>query len=196
MVAGLTAKQQRAHLDRARQSYAFIQQVQARGKMVWSYVYAGTGTPGFTATEPLSNARMFFLWAALEGIQGILYSEGATSYNGNPFASVPLNGALVLLYPGATSPVPSARLEQIRDGIEDWAIYNIARRRHGAAAIGGILGKAGLFSADARGVELACSIGCELKGPTPFSWPLYSHDSSTPRRIEAAKLEALQLASR
>ena len=90
----------------------------------------------------------------------------------------------MLLYPGATRPIPSARLEQIRDGIEDWALLELVRRKHGAGEVRAILGGAGLFSATRRGVKLACTIGCALKSTTRFSWPLWSRDASTAARIE------------
>src|SRR5207249_525577 len=96
---------------------------------------------------------------------------------------------------GASSPYPSARLEQIRDGIEDAAVLNMIRVRRGAGAVAALLGTAGLFSADRTGVTLACTVGCPLKGTTPFAWPLWSQDVTTPRRIELAKLAALQAAS-
>jgi hypothetical protein len=101
-----------------------------------------------------------------------------------------------LVYPGRYTPIPSARLEQIRDGIEDWALYEIVRRRSGAGAVRRILGDAGLFSASAAGVKLGCTIGCELKTSTPFAWPVWSHDGSTAARIERAKLQALRFAAR
>ena len=91
--------------------------------------------------------------------------------------------------------MPSARLEQIRDGIEDWAIFNMVRERRGADDVRAILGKAGLFSASRARVRLACNLGCEPKSATKFAWPLWSRDASTPRRIEAAKLAALKLGS-
>jgi hypothetical protein len=58
-----------------------------------------------------------------------------------------------------------------------------------------ILGNAGLFSATGRGVELACTVGCGLHGSTRFSWPQWSHDASTARKIEAAHLQALRVAA-
>ena len=49
---------------------------------VWSYTYSGvTGTPSFGANEPLSNPRMLVLWNALEGLDGLLYGQGTTSYD-------------------------------------------------------------------------------------------------------------------
>jgi hypothetical protein len=179
--------------SRAREYLSQIENVRRRGKMVWAYTYTGTpGTPGFAATEPLSNPRMLLLWTALEGVQGLLYAQGMTSYTqGNPVDS-PGTGEKVLLYPGASAPLPSARLEQIRDGIEDWAIFDQLRKRRGAGEVRAILGNAGLFSADRRGVRLACNLGCELKSSTKYAWPRWSRDASTPRRIEAAKRAALE----
>ncbi len=165
--------------------------------MVWSYTYTGVpGTPGFRATEPLSNPRMFLLWNALEGTHGMLYGQGTTNYKAavNPFDSVDRGGEFVLFYPGRLAPIPSARLEQIRDGLEDAAIFGLVRRKRGAAAVRRILGGTGLFSADARSVKLACNLGCELDRPLAYAWPVWSHDATTPRKIELAKAQALRLA--
>ena len=165
-----------------------------RAASVWTYTYtAVSGTPGFSADEPLSNPRLFLLWNALEGLQGVLYGQGTTSYDaGDPLAALSRHGDFVLLYPGAAGPIPSARLEQIRDGIEDWALLELVRRKHGADEVRAILGGAGLFSANRRGVQLACTTGCALKSATKFSWPLWSRDSSTAKRIETARLLALR----
>jgi len=104
-------------------------------------------------------------------------------------------GEGILIYPGATSPVPSARLEQIRDGIEDAEVFAVVRRRFGPAKVRQILGAHGLFSADASGVKLACVVGCDLKGVQPLAWPRWSHDATTAGRIEEARLDALRVAS-
>jgi hypothetical protein len=188
------AKQETA--NRARQNLQYVQAVRKRGKATWSYTYSGVaGTPGLRADEPLSNPRMYLLWNALEGTDGALYGQGTTNYTaGNPLTSVTRGGEFVLFYPGKLAPIPSARLEQIRDGFEDAAIFNAVRRKHGAGAVRSILGGAGLFSANAKGVRLACNLGCDLKGPLVYSWPVWSHDRTTARKIEAAKLRALTLA--
>jgi hypothetical protein len=175
-----------------------IAKARSRGKKIFAYTYSGIpGFPSFSATEPLSNPRMFVLWAALEGLDGILYADGMTSYKTgvDPLSTVDDGGVGVLVYPGATSPVPSARVEQIRDGIEDAEVFAIVRRRFGPAKVWQILGAHGLFSADASGVKLACVVGCDLKGTPPQAWPRWSHDSTTAVRIEAARLDALRLAS-
>jgi Glycoside hydrolase 123, catalytic domain len=179
------------------EKYDLIQQARRAGKMIWSTTYLGNqGTPGFTATEPLSDPRMFLLWNALEGIRGTLYAEGTTSYTkGNPLASVADGGEYVLVYPGPNGPIASARLEQIRDGIEDWDVFDLVRRKHGLAAVRTILANAGLFSATAQGVKLACSYKCDLPGSAPYSWPQWSHDASTAAKIEQAHLAALKLAA-
>ena len=52
--------------------------------------------------------------------------------------------------------------------------------------------KAGACTVSASGV--GCSLGCEFKTSTKYSWPKWSHDASTPKRIEAAHLQALQAA--
>lgn len=180
-------------VSHARDKQKLVDRVRARGKTVWTYTYPNTRTPGFTATEPLSNSRMLFLWSALENIHGVLYGMGTTTYRGDPFSSLPDAGAHVLVYPGVSSPVPSARLENIRDGIEDWAIYDVVRRKRGAAQVRRLLGS--LYSTDARGVRLGCTIGCPIKTTTPFSWPTWSQDASTPGKMDAAKLAALKAAS-
>lgn len=185
----------RSGKNRSRDYLRAIERVRSKGKMVWSYTYTGTpGTPGLAATEPLSNPRVLMLWAALEGVQGLVYTQGLTSYTkDNPLASIG-TGEKVLVYPGPSGPMPSARLEQIRDGIEDWAILDLVRRRHGAGEIRAILGSTGIFSADRARVRLACHLGCELRSPTKYAWPRWSRDESTSRRIEAAKLRALKRA--
>jgi len=177
---------------------ASIQQARRAGKSVWSYTFHGVeGTPGYALTEPLSDPRMFLLWNSLEGISGTLYGQGVTSYyKDDPFHSLSQRGEFVLVYPGEHTPIASARLEQIRDGIEDWDLLNIVRKKHGPNAVRKILGDAGLFSTTASRVILSCMTGCPLGGSTQYSWPQWSHDAATAAKIEAAHLRALQLASR
>ncbi len=165
--------------------------------MVWAYTYTGTpGTPGFAATEPLSNPRMLMLWTALENVQGVLYAQGMTSYaTTNPRESIG-TGEKVLAYPGPSGRWPSARLAQIRDGIEDWAILNLLRQRRGAGLrCARSSGDSGLFSAGSgRGAarmqpRLRAAVEDEVRMAA-----LVAVTSSTPRRIEAARLAALRRA--
>jgi Domain of unknown function (DUF4091) len=182
---------------REHSNLGYITKVRAKNKTVWSYTYTGIpGSPGYSATERLSDSRVFILWNSLEHITGTLYGEGMTTYTaGNPLDSVKSNGDFVLLYPGRDEPVASARLEQIRDGIEDWSIYNVVYRKRGLGAVRAILGGNGLFSASAAGVKLACTAFCDLKSSTKYSWPQWSGDATTPKKIEAAKLQALKIAA-
>ena len=81
----------------------------------------------------------------------------------------------------------------LREGIEDWEILNVVRHKHGAAAVRKLL--SGLFSTTAKGAKLGCTIGCPLKTSTPYSWPTWSHDASTPRTVASMRAAALRAAS-
>jgi hypothetical protein len=184
--------QSRRGLSHATQNLKFINAVRSRHKQIWAYTYDAPShsTPGFTAGEPLADPRIFVEWTAREGISGLLYGQGTTTYSkGNPLvANDKEGGSYVLIYPGRTGPIPSARLEVLREGIEDWEVLNVVRHRHGAAAVKRLL--SGLFSP-----KLGCTIGCPLRTSTPYSWPTWSHDASTPQKIAQMRVAALRAAS-
>jgi hypothetical protein len=185
------------HVSRATQNLRLIDAARRRGKQIWAYTYdAGShSTPGFTATEPLSDPRLFVDWTALEGITGLLYGQGTTTYSkGNPLeANDKEKGSFVLVYPGRNGPIASARLEVLREGIEDWEILDVARHKHGDAAVVRIL--SGLFSTTSGGAELGCTIGCQLKTTTKYSWPTWSRDANTPTLVAQMRTAALAAAS-
>ena len=184
----------RRHISHATVWLKYIDGARHRGKAIWTYTYPNPKIPGFTATEPVADPRLFVDWAALEGISGLLYGEGTTTYGKtNPLDSLDRKGAFVLVYPGRNGPVASARLEEIREGIEDWEILDVVRQKHGAAAVNRILG--GLFSTTSKGAKLACTVGCPLKSSTPFAWPLWSHDSTTAGKIAQMRASALAAAA-
>ena len=81
----------------------------------------------------------------------------------------------------------------LREGVEDWEILNVVRQRHGDRAVRRLL--SGLFSSTSAGAKLGCTIGCQLKTPTPYSWPVWSHDASTPRQVAQMRAAALRAAS-
>ncbi len=81
----------------------------------------------------------------------------------------------------------------LREGIEDWEILNVVRHKHGAAAVRKLL--SGLFSSTAKGAKLGCTIGCQIKTSTPYSWPVWSHNASTPRTVAKMRAAALHAAS-
>jgi hypothetical protein len=190
-------KQTRQHISHATQNLALINAARRRGKQIWAYTYdAGShSTPGFTATEPLSDSRLFVDWTALEGITGLLYGQGTTTYSkGNPLESNDREkGSYVLVYPGKNGPIASARLEVLREGIEDWEILNMVRKKHGSASVTRLL--SGLFSTTSAGAELGCTIGCQLKTTTKYSWPTWSQDASTPVAVAQMRAAALQAAA-
>jgi hypothetical protein len=186
----------RRGISHADQELELIDRARRRHKQIWTYTYdaASHSTPGFAATEPASDPRVFVDWAALEGITGLLYGQGTTTYaKGNPLVSNNKEkGSYVLVYPGRDGPIASARLEVLREGIEDWEILNVVRRKHGAAAVRRLL--SGLFSTTSKGTKLGCTVGCALKTSTPYSWPTYSHDASTPGEIAQMRAAALKAA--
>jgi hypothetical protein len=190
--------QSRRGVSHATQNLRLIDAARRRGKQIWAYTYdaASHSTPGFTATEALSDPRLFVDWEALEGITGLLYGQGTTTYpsKGNPLVSNDKEkGSFELIYPGKNGPIASARLEVLREGIEDWEVMNVVRKKHGDAAVRRIL--AGLFSTTSTGAKLGCTIGCQLKASTPYSWPTWSHDASTPAKVAQMRAAALRAAS-
>jgi hypothetical protein len=193
-----TPMQQRRGEKRGTMFLRYINAARHTGKEIWTYTYASKAhdTPGFAASEPVADTRMFVEWAALEGITGILRGQGMTSYtlSTNPLVSNDKeSGDYVLIYPGRDAPIPSARLEVLREGIEDWEILNIVRKRHGNKAVVKLL--SGLFSTTTTGAELACVVGCPIKNSKPYSWPLWSKDASTATRIAQMRVLALAAAS-
>jgi hypothetical protein len=187
----------RRGISHATQELRLLNALRRHHKQIWTYTYDSTShsTPGFTATERASDPRVFADWAALEGITGLLYGQGTTTYaKGNPLASIDKEkGSYVLIYPGKNGPIASARLEVLREGIEDWEILKVVRHKHGAAAVRKLL--SGLFSTTAKGAKLGCTIGCPLKTSTPYSWPTWSHNASTPRTVASMRAAALRAAS-
>jgi len=189
--------QSRQGLSRATQNLKLIDAARRRHQEIWTYTYDSTSndTPGFAATEASVNPRVFVDWAALENITGLLYGEGTTTYSkGNPLDAIDKeNGSFVLIYPGRTGPVPSARLEVLREGIEDWEILNIVRHKHGKATVTRLL--SGLFSTSGSSAKLGCNLGCTFKTSTKYTWPKTSNDASTPGKVAQMRAAALKAAS-
>jgi hypothetical protein len=187
----------RRGISHANQELRLINAARRHHKQIWTYTYdaASHSTPGFAATEPASDPRVFADWAALEGITGLLYGEGTTTYaKGNPLVSIDrAKGSFVLIYPGKNGPIASARLEVLREGIEDWEILNVVRHKHGSAAVRKLL--SGLFSTTAKGAKLGCTIGCPIKTSMPYSWPTWSHSAGTSRTVAQMRAAALRAAS-
>lgn len=175
-----------------------INAARKRGKQIWTYTYQSGAhtTPGLAAVEPASDPRMLTAWAALENVTGLLRGNSMTNYDpvSNPFVKNNKgDGDYVLIYPGRNGPIPSARLEELREGIEDWEILNIARQKHGSRAIVKLMSR--LFSTTASGAKLACSNGCPLKSSTLYAWPRFSKDATTATKLAQMRAKALAAAS-
>jgi len=177
----------------------YINAARRRGKQIWTYTYQSGAhtTPGLAAVEPASDPRMFTAWAALEGITGLLRGNSMTNYDptANPFnTNNKADGDFVLIYPGRTGPIASARLEELREGIEDWEILNIVRQKDGSREVVRLLSR--LFTTTATGAKLACVVGCPLHSSTKYAWPLFSKDATTATKIAQMRAKALAAASR
>ena len=191
------AQQQRGE-NRSRMFLRYIDAARKRDKQIWTYTYFSNtnDTPGLAADEPVADPRMFVEWAALEGITGLLRGQGLTSYtfSANPLVSNDrYHGDFVLIYPGKDAPIASARLEELREGIEDWEILNVVRQKHGSRAVVKLL--SGLFSTTATGAKLACESGCPIKNSLKYSWPLWSKTAQTATKIEQMRAAALASAA-
>jgi hypothetical protein len=194
----VTPGQARRHDQRATENLRFINAARRRGRQIWTYTYESNAhsTPGFGASEPASDPRMLVDWAAMEGITGLLYGQSTSAYFGkaNPLNVIDkADGSFVLIYPGKDGPIPSARLEVLREGIEDWEILNVVRSKHGGAAVRRLLSH--LFSTTAKAATLGCFEGCQLTTRTNYSWPTYSHDGSTASKVAQMRAAALKVAS-
>jgi hypothetical protein len=193
-----TPRQQKRHENRGTMFLRNINKARARGKQIWTYTYESKAndTPGFALNEPVADPRMLTAWAALEGITGLLRGQGSTSYapSGNPLDTNDRDfGDFVLIYPGKDAPIPSARLEVLREGIEDWEILNVVRTSHGSKAVVKLLSN--LFSTTKAGAKLSCVVGCAIKAKQPYSWPLWSKGATTAAKLAQMRVAALQKAS-
>ena len=194
-----TPVERAAHIDAARELRPAIRTARARGASIWSFTYeAGLGSPGYAATEPATNPRVFGLWNALEGTDGTLYADGLANYGGlDPYQSLTQQGQHVLVYPAQTSadePVTSRRLENLRDGIEDADLARMVVAQRGRKALLAILARERIFSIRGGRLLLGCTSGCDIRTETKYAWPRYRHDAGTSRaldRVHTALLEAL-----
>ena len=196
-----TPVEHRSHIDVQRELRPAIDTARARGASIWSFTYeskAGLGSPAYAATEPATDARVFGLWNALEGMDGTLYADGMVSYGGlDPYKRLTQHGQHVLIYPALAStdePVSSLRLENLRDGIEDADLARLVVARRGRPALLAILARQRIFSIRGNRVLLGCTSGCDLVTKTKYAWPRYRHGAGTNaalERVHSALLKAL-----
>jgi hypothetical protein len=198
-----TPVEQKGHIDAQHELSAAIRTARERGASIWSFTYEPVnhdlGSPGYAATEPVTDGRVLGLWNALEGADGTLYADGMTGYGDgvDPYTRLAQHGQHVLLYPALArddEPVSSLRLESIRDGIEDADLARLVIARRGRARFLAILARERIFSIRGGRVLLACRSGCDLVGSTKYAWPRYRKDAGTAAALEGvhdALLEAL-----
>ena len=188
-----TPVETKGHIDVEHELSPAIATARARGASIWSFTYEplrhDLGSPGYAATEPPTDGRVFGLWNALEGTDGTLYADGMTNYDDgvDPYARLAQHGQHVLLYPALAQgdePVTSLRLESIRDGIEDADLARMLIASHGRGAYLAILAREHIFSIRGGRLLLACRSGCDLEGSTKYAWPRYRDDAGTGAALE------------
>ena len=171
------------------------------GASIWSFTYdtkAGLGSPGYAASEPPTDARVFGLWNGLEGLDGTLYADGMVSYgNATPTSASPGTASTscsIRRSTAPTSPSRLLRLENLRDGIEDADLARLVVGQRGRAALLAILARERIFSIRHGRLLLGCKMGCDLVTSTKYAWPRYRHGAGTAaalERVHTALLEAL-----
>ena len=178
--------------------YRYVRELRRARKEVWTYTYHGVrGSPGYDATEPLTDPRLFFAWNAIEGTAGTLYADGMVTYKGlDPWRALPGDGQSVFVYPGtraAPAPVSSLRLEAIRDGIQDANLFGAYRARFGRGRLVRLLASNGLFAAEGGQLALGCVHGCGRRAATRYSFPVWQRDERRASEgLERARRAALQ----
>ncbi|MDH7571684.1 MAG: DUF4091 domain-containing protein, partial [Armatimonadota bacterium] len=195
---------------------SFYQQRRQAGDTLWTYVCCSPKPPyaNFFVDEPAIDHRVLFWQTRQIGATGLLYwclcwYEGLpNAASGQPcFPDVPIrfkdlstyqrykvNGDGLLVYPGkGYEPLPSARLEVIRDGIEDYEYLALLSR---------LVERARSGAAGKRPPEAVLRRAEELCGVPPTisqSMTLYTRDPQVlleRRRQVADAIEALQRAVR
>ena len=120
------------------------------GKKVWWYVACGPTYPyaNFSSLEyPIIEGRLLGWMTHLYRVDGLLYWH-VNFWNGpcvdesdtllpswNTYSDLHMPGDGVLLYPGKDHILPSIRLAQIRDGVEDYEWLQLVASKAGADAV-------------------------------------------------------------
>ncbi len=133
-----------------------IKQCQKQGFKVWTYICAGTRYPysAWFLDDPLIESRVIWWQVFLEKADGFLFwlinrwgGDIPINLDDLPFCKVDVNspkwlidgrlkdwlypGDGILIYPLADGPASSIRLENIRDGLEDYEYLYSLRLKYG-----------------------------------------------------------------
>jgi len=123
----------------------------AKGKQLWLYTANGDSPPypAYATNTLLGMEPQMLGWGAwYEGATGFLYWDTTDWDNANPWGpniTYGKTGDGVLIYPGnhngllspkgspsnvsIDGPIPSYRLWMIREGLQDWALFNLASQK-------------------------------------------------------------------
>ena len=137
-------------LDNFHLYYDAVPRARQIGNQVWYYTCVAPDNPypNFFIDWPLMDSRTILgLMSAKYPNDGFLYyATTRWEYNNDKIKHGPkiqgwnvnsypgTNGDGAFLYPGPDGPLPSIRLEAMRDGLEDLAYYQLARQRLGEDA--------------------------------------------------------------
>ncbi len=121
-----------------------ISNVRTKGKQVWYYVCIGPGQPYanlFIERSGIEPRLLLGFMAAKSGTDGFLYySLNRAPTNNKPIDDGPLcsynpasyqeyNGDGCIFYSGVNGPVSTIRMENIRDGLEDYEVWYMLREQ-------------------------------------------------------------------
>jgi hypothetical protein len=125
-------------------------QARLRGREVWWYICISPIHPyaNWFVEYPALEARLLWWMAQRRGIEGFLYyalnrwpdqraplrADAYGRARWNPASYGTANGDGSLLYPGVAGPISSIRLENVRDGIEDYELLGLLAARTGGEA--------------------------------------------------------------
>ncbi len=132
-----------------------IRECQKQGFEVWTYTCAGTKYPyaAWFLDDPLIEARAIWWQVFLERVNGFLFwlinkwSASPLNLDNLPFCKIDVNsprrlvngklhdwlypGDGILIYPLSDGPASSIRLENIRDGLEDYEYLHAIKAKFG-----------------------------------------------------------------
>ena len=135
---------------------AISERLRAKGKQVWWYVCCGPTHPhanfasleyppiegrvlGWLTYRYRSDGLLFWHVNCWEG-QSLMDESDTYFPSWRTYSSLHMPGDGILLYPGKEHVLPSIRLAQVRDGVEDYEWMHLAETSAGGDAVGAVIG--------------------------------------------------------